>query len=88
MARVAKCPKCGKQGTLQLKNGKYWRVGHYVGFRGKNRIVRWCYIGKELPGSLRTVITQEQSSLPTDLGKRIEADPISFFKQSSAEGGT
>jgi len=64
MTRVVKCPKCGKLGSLQPKKIKhtiYWRVGHYIGLKGKTRKVKWCYIGKELPESItKQLITQKE----------------------------
>jgi hypothetical protein len=63
MARVVKCPKCGELGSLQpkkTKHGVYWRVGHYLGLKGKTRKIKWCYIGKELPEALKKqLITQK-----------------------------
>ena len=64
MARVVLCPKCGKKGSLQpkkTKHGIYWRIGHYIGLKGKTRQVKWCYIGKELPESIKKqMITQKE----------------------------
>jgi len=64
MARVVKCPKCGKLGSLQpkkTKHGVYWRVGHYLGLKGKTRKIKWCYIGKEIPEVVKKqLITQNE----------------------------
>ena len=65
MARVVKCPKCGELGSLQpkkTKHGIYWRVGHYKGLKGNTRKVKWCYIGKQLPESMKKqMITQKET---------------------------
>jgi len=64
MAKVVMCPKCNKRGSLQIKktkHGNYWRIGHYIGLKGKTRQVKWCYIGKELPESInKQLITQKE----------------------------
>jgi hypothetical protein len=70
MARVVKCPKCGELGSLQpkkTKHGVYWRVGHYLGLKGKTRKIKWCYIGKELPESIeKQLITQKEQLITQD----------------------
>ena len=45
------CPKCGKEGSLHLKQawgrkGKfyYWYVAHYLGMNGKTSKLKWCYV--------------------------------------------
>ena len=77
MTRVVQCPKCGKPGSLQPKKIKhtiYWRVGHYIGLKGTTRMVKWCYIGKELPESLsKQMITQKEQMITQE------------FTQSSVE---
>jgi len=68
MARVVKCPKCGKLGSLQpkkTKHGIYWRVGHYIGLKGKTRKVKWCYIGKELLESVKKQLITQKEQLIT-----------------------
>jgi len=68
MARVVKCPKCGELGSLQpkkTKHGVYWRVGHYLGLKGKTRMVKWCYIGKEIPESIKTQLITQNEALIT-----------------------
>ena len=34
------CPVCGRMGFLQQR-GNSARVGHYLGYRGKTRMVEW-----------------------------------------------
>jgi len=68
MARVVKCPKCGELGSLQpkkIKHGVYWRVGHYLGLKGKTRKIKWCYIGKEIPESIKTQLITQNETLIT-----------------------
>ena len=54
--KLKECPICGKKGS-----GPYWKpvynkvhklyrypfFAHYAGTRGKTRLIRWCYIGKQ-----------------------------------------
>ena len=54
--KLKECPVCGKKGS-----GPYWKpvynkvhklyrypfFAHYAGTRGKTRVIRWCYIGKQ-----------------------------------------
>jgi len=68
MTRVVKCPKCGKLGSLQpkkTKHGIYWRVGHYIGLKGKTRKIKWCYIGKELPETIKKQLITQKEQLIT-----------------------
>ena len=68
MTRVVKCPKCGELGSLQpkkTKHGVYWRVGHYLGLKGKTRMVKWCYIGKEIPETIKTQLITQNKTLIT-----------------------
>jgi len=68
MARVVKCPKCGELGSLQpkkTKHGIYWRVGHYRGLKGKTRKIKWCYIGKELPETIKKQLFTQSEQLIT-----------------------
>jgi hypothetical protein len=94
MARVVKCPKCGELGSLQpkkTKHGVYWRVGHYLGLKGKTRMVKWCYIGKELPETVKkqlvtqnkTLITQEF----TQTTQKSDKPKIAFKSENIVSGG-
>ena len=87
MARVVKCPKCGKLGSLQpkkTKHGIYWRVGHYLGLKGKTRKVKWCYIGKELPESVKKQLITQKEQLITQEFTQSDVKKnnlnLSFFK--------
>jgi len=74
MATTVLCPKCNKRGSLQLKktkHGNYWRVAHYIGLEGKTRKIQWCYIGKELPNSLKEqLITQNKQVITQQFTQR------------------
>jgi len=94
MARAVKCPKCGELGSLQpkkTKHGVYWRVGHYLGLKGKTRMVKWCYIGKELPEAVKkqlitqneTLITQEFTQSTKSENPRIASNNQKNLKTST-----
>ena len=41
------CPICGSKGHVQ-KRGNSIRVGHYIGYQGKTRIIKWHKIDSNL----------------------------------------
>ena len=41
-----KCPICGIEGHLQVR-GNSARVGHYQGYSGRTRIVKWHRVDKD-----------------------------------------
>jgi hypothetical protein len=93
---VVICPKCGNKGSLQPKKVKdvvYWRIAHYRGLKGKTRQVKWCYIGKELPESIREqlrdieLITQkEQVITENDYSKKNSKTSFKSQKNDDCEG--
>ena len=42
LSKQVKCPKCGRQGSKQTKNGVYYYVAHRIDGKRAN-----CYIGKK-----------------------------------------
>lgn len=49
----AKCPKCGRKGSLQTKkvknrSGKTYTYYYYAHYNPQKKI-KWCYVGKERP---------------------------------------
>ena len=67
------CPICNVEGHLQ-KRGKSIRVGHYIGYKGKTRIIKWHRIDNNLSNMVNN-------------GKQIMVNnkPNSFFFSNKME---
>jgi hypothetical protein len=60
--KIERCPKCGRPGYLTQKlvtgssrfqHYRYWYVYHKTGRP------RWCYLGKQLPNSLKDFVPND-----------------------------
>ena len=82
MARHVICPKCGRRGTLTRKPTKTGRYTYVYWYVRHSKPPIWCYIGKDLPESLRAFLGTDDTNR-TEISSEIKNPDQGFLSSNS-----